>query len=156
MELMTIGRLAAAATVNVETVRYYQRRKLLALPDRPSGSIGRYGSDALTRLRFIKRSQSLGFSLDEVQTLLSLDDGKSCREAKTIAEYKLADVRQRIKTLQALEVALQQLVTQCESSKRKVSCPLINALMLAEEPASSEQPGDGRRNAVVDKPSQAA
>lgn len=137
MESMTIGQLAAAATVNVETVRYYQRRKLLALPDRPSGGIGRYGLDALTRLRFIKRSQSLGFSLDDVQALLSLDDGQSCGEAKAIGEHKLADVRQRIQTLKALEAALQQLVTQCESSKRKVSCPLINALMRAEEPASS-------------------
>ena len=136
-ELMTIGQLAAAATVNVETVRYYQRRKLLAVPNRPAGGIGRYGVDALTRLRFIKRSQSLGFSLDDVQALLSLDDGQSCGEAKAIGERKLADVRQRIQTLQALEAALQQLVTRCAPSKRKVSCPLIEALMRAEEPASS-------------------
>ena len=88
----------------------------------------------LTRLRFIKRSQSLGFSLDDVQTLLSLDDGQACGAAKAIGERKLADVRQRIHTLQALETALQQLVTRCATSKRKVSCPLIDALTRSQEP----------------------
>ena len=136
MERMTIGQLAEAAGVNVETIRYYQRRELLARPARPSGGIGRYSPGALTRLRFIKRSQSLGFSLDDVQTLLSLDDGQSCMSAKEIGEHKLADVRQRIQTLQALESVLQQLVTQCSTSKRKVSCPLIEALMRSEEPVN--------------------
>jgi MerR family mercuric resistance operon transcriptional regulator len=133
---MTIGQLAAAAGVNVETVRYYQRRELLAAPERPSGGIGRYPVDALTRLRFIKRSQSLGFSLDDVQALLSLDDGQACTSARRIGEHKLADVRQRIQTLQALERALQRLVTECSISKRKVSCPLIDALMQSDAPAS--------------------
>lgn len=137
MEAMTIGQLAAAAGVNVETVRYYQRRGLLAAPQRPSGSIGRYPPGALTRLRFIKRSQTLGFSLDDVQALLSLDDGRSCTAARTIGEHKLTEVRHRIQTLQALESALQQLVSQCATSRRKVSCPLIEALMKAEEPAPS-------------------
>jgi MerR family transcriptional regulator, mercuric resistance operon regulatory protein len=134
MEQMTIGQLAEAAGVNVETVRYYQRRELLAQPVRPSGSIGRYPPEALTRLRFIKRSQSLGFSLDDVQALLSLDDGRTCAAAKAIGEHKLADVRQRIETLQALETALQSLVSQCSTSKRKISCPLIDALMQPDGP----------------------
>ena len=134
MEPMTIGQLASAAGVNVETVRYYQRRELLAQPERPSGGIGRYTAGALTRLRFIKRSQSLGFSLDDVRALLSLDDGRHCTAAKAIGEHKLADVRQRIQTLQGLETALQQLVTRCSTSKRKVRCPLIDALMCSEEP----------------------
>lgn len=129
MEQMTIGQLAAAAAVNVETVRYYQRRGLLASPERPSGSIGRYPPVALTRLRFIKRSQSLGFSLDDVQALLSLDDGQSCSAARSIGERKLADVRQRLQTLRVLETALEDLVSRCSTSKRKVNCPLIEALM---------------------------
>ena len=133
MEQMTIGQLAAAAGVNVETVRYYQRRKLLTPPERPSGGIGRYPPGALTRLRFIKRSQSLGFSLDDVHALLSLDDGQACSAAKAIGEHKLADVRQRIQTLHALEGALQELVGRCSTSKRKVTCPLIEALIQAEE-----------------------
>lgn len=129
---MTIGQLAAAAGVNVETVRYYQRRGLLAQPERPAGGIGRYSAAALTRLRFIKRSQSLGFSLDDVASLLSLDDGRSCAAARAIGEHKLADVRQRIQTLQALETALQGLVAKCSTSRRKVNCPLIEALRAVE------------------------
>jgi MerR family mercuric resistance operon transcriptional regulator len=136
-EQMTIGQLAEAAEFNVETVRYYQRRELLAQPERPSGGIGRYPPGALTRLRFIKRSQSLGFSLDDVQALLSLDDGQACASAREIGEHKLADVRQRIQKLLALESALQKLVAQCATSKRKVSCPLIEALMQSDIPAGS-------------------
>lgn len=132
MPEMTIGQLAAAGGVNVETVRYYQRRGLLAAPERPSGSIGRYPSSALTRLRFIKRSQSLGFSLDDVQALLSLDDGRSCSAARAIGEHKLNEVRERIQRLQALEVALDELVDKCSTQRRKVSCPLIAALMEPE------------------------
>ena len=131
-EPMTIGQLAAAAGVNVETVRYYQRRELLAQPERPSGGIGRYPPGALTRLRFIKRSQSLGFSLDDVQALLSLDDGQGCSAARTIGEHKLGEVRQRIQTLQALEAALTALVGRCATERRKVRCPLIDALMQTE------------------------
>lgn len=130
---MTIGQLATAGGVNVETVRYYQRRGLLALPERSSGSIGRYSSSALARLRFIKRSQSLGFSLDDVQALLSLDDGQSCSAARAIGEHKLEDVRERLRSLQTLETALQQLVSQCKTARRKVSCPLIDALMQTEQ-----------------------
>ena len=130
---MTIGQLAAAAGVNVETVRYYQRRALLAVPKREPGSIGRYSRAALTRLRFIKRSQSLGFSLNDVQELLSLDDGQACSSARHLGELKLAEVRDRIETLRALEVALQNLVSQCATAKRKVSCPLIEALMRADD-----------------------
>ena len=132
VEQMTIGRLAAAAGVNVETVRYYQRRELLGIPQRPSGGIGRYPAAALTRLRFIKRAQSLGFTLDDVQSLLSLDDGRSCSAAREIGEHKLADVRQRLQALRVLKVELANLVNRCSTSKRKVNCPLIEALMQSD------------------------
>lgn len=128
MEEMTIGQLAKAAGVNVETVRYYQRRGLLAAPDRPAGSIGRYAHAALTRLRFVKRAQSLGFSLDDVQALLSLDDGQACSSARRIAEHKLGEVRERIASLQVLEGALDDLVKRCARTRSHVSCPLIEAL----------------------------
>lgn len=132
MPVMTIGQLATAGGVNVETVRYYQRRGLLAVPERLGGRIGRYPPAALTRLRFIKRSQSLGFSLDDVYALLSLDDGQSCSAARAIGERKLDGVRERIRSLQALENALLELVSQCATTRRKVSCPLIDALMRVE------------------------
>lgn len=87
---------------------------------------------APSRLRFIKRAKTLGFSLDDVQVLLSLDDGQACSSARELGERKLADVRERIQTLHALEKALQGLVTSCSSTRRKVSCPLIDALMRAD------------------------
>lgn len=129
MDPMTIGQLAAEAGVNVETVRYYQRRGLLATPRRQPGTIARYPGAALIRLRFIKRAQSLGFSLDDVQALLALEDGQSCSQARGIAEHKLTDVRQRIRALRKLEHALQDLVERCSATRRTVSCPLIAALM---------------------------
>ena len=137
MQEMTIGQLAEAAEVNVETVRYYHRRGLLPTPPRPAGGIRRYPAAVLTRLRFIKRSQLLGFSLDEVEALLSLHDGQACNSARAIAEHKLADVRQRIQDLSILEGALTTLVHRCTTSKGKVSCPLIDALMDGSELAHS-------------------
>lgn len=129
MEQMMIGKLAAAAGVNVETVRYYQRRELLGAPDRPTGGVGRYSTAALTRLRFIKRAQSLGFTLDDVQALLSLDDGQNCAAARDIGERKLVEVRERLQALRMLEAALADLVTRCSTSRRKVTCPLIASLL---------------------------
>jgi MerR family mercuric resistance operon transcriptional regulator len=137
MQEMTIGQLAEAAEVNVETVRYYHRRGLLPTPSRPVGGIRRYPTDSLTRLRFIKRSQSLGFSLDEVEALLSLHDGQTCSAARTIAEHRLADVRQRLQDLSLLEDVLATLVQRCSTSKGKVSCPLIDALMDGGDPKRS-------------------
>jgi len=139
MPEMTIGQLAAAAEVNVETVRYYHRRGLLPAQLRPMGGIRRYPVEVLTRLRFIKRSQLLGFSLDEVETLLSLHDGQTCSTARAIAEHKLADVRQRIQDLSVLEGALDTLVRRCSTSKGRVSCPLIDTLMDGGEPTSSSR-----------------
>ncbi|MFM0758529.1 Hg(II)-responsive transcriptional regulator [Paraburkholderia strydomiana] len=138
MREMTIGQLAEAAEVNVETVRYYHRRGLLPAPPRPVGGIRRYPPAVLRRLRFIKRSQSLGFSLDEVEALLSLHDGRACSTARAIAEHKLAEVRQRIQDLSLLEGALRTLVQRCSTSKGKVSCPLIDALMDGGELAHSK------------------
>lgn len=131
MQSMTIGQLAASAGVNVETVRYYQRRELLAVPTREAGSIARYPESSLKRLRFIKRAQGLGFSLEDVQALLSLDDGQACSSARELGERKLAEVRERIQTLRALERVLEELVGRCSTVKGRVSCPLIGALMQA-------------------------
>ncbi len=82
---LTIGRLAESAQVNVETVRYYQRRGLMREPARPTGSVRRYSNDDVTRIRFIKRAQQLGFTLDEITSLFKLEDGRSCREIEHLA-----------------------------------------------------------------------
>jgi len=86
-ENLTIGAFAKAAGVNVETIRFYQRKALLPEPDKPYGSIHRYGEADVTRVRFVKSAQRLGFSLDEVAELLRLDDGTHCDEASHLAEH---------------------------------------------------------------------
>ncbi len=123
-----IGRLAKAAGVHVETVRYYQRRGLLAEPPQPPGGIRRYGETHVRRLRFIKQAQALGFSLDEVRNLLALEDGQHCGEAERIAALKLARVRERMRQLRRVERALATLVDQCQCNVGKLRCPLIAAL----------------------------
>ena len=124
----TIGTLARNAGVNVETVRYYQRRGLLAEPPRPLGGVRRYGEEALRRLHFIRQCQSLGFSLDEVGELLALDDGRHCTEASALAADRLKNVRVRLARLRRIERALAGLVSQCRRSRGRMRCPLIDAL----------------------------
>jgi MerR family mercuric resistance operon transcriptional regulator len=127
-EQYTIGTLARQAGVNVETIRYYQRRGLVGEPDRPLGSVRRYTQAHARRLRFVKHAQTLGFSLDEVIDLLALEDGKHCREAEQLGSQKLATVRERISQLRRVEKTLAALVDQCHGNRGKVQCPLIAAL----------------------------
>jgi MerR family mercuric resistance operon transcriptional regulator len=129
-EILTIGVLADAAGVNVETIRFYQRKGLMRKPNRPLGGIRRYGRADMARVRFIKSAQRLGFSLDEVADLLRLDDGSHCIEARQQAERKMADVRVRIADLQRIEDALQELVKRCGATSEQVKCPLIATLQL--------------------------
>lgn len=123
----TIGELATLAGVGVETIRFYQRRGMVQEPPKPSGSIRRYGATDVERLRFVKSAQSLGFSLDEVAELLQLEDGAHCKEASSLAESKLADIRRKLAELARMEAALSGLVQACHVGRGKVSCPLIAA-----------------------------
>ena len=125
---MTIGGLAKAAEVNVETIRFYQRRGLMPEPLRPSGGIRRYAEADRFRIHFIKSAQRLGFSLDEIAELLQLDDGTSCVQARTKAQAKLADVKSRLEDLHRIEGVLEGLIRLCGASSGKVRCPLIAAL----------------------------
>lgn len=127
-DILTIGALAARAGVNVETVRFYERKGLLPQPRRQQGSIRRYGPGELQRLQFVKAAQRLGFSLDEVAGLLRLEDGTHCDEARWLAQEKLADVRGRLADLRRIETVLGELVQQCGSQSGTVACPLIRAL----------------------------
>ena len=106
---LTIGVFAKAAGVNVETIRFYQRKGLLPEPEKPYGSIRRYGEADVTRVRFVKSAQRLGFSLDEIAELLRLDDGTHCEEASHLAEHKLQDVREKMADLARMEAVLRQL-----------------------------------------------
>jgi MerR family transcriptional regulator, mercuric resistance operon regulatory protein len=124
----TIGVLAATAGVNVETIRFYQRKGLMSEPDRQQGSIRRYGESDLARVRFIKGAQRLGFTLVEVEELLRLEDGTHCEEARVLAERKLVDVRERLADLAQIETALGQLVGRCASGTGQMKCPLVASL----------------------------
>jgi MerR family mercuric resistance operon transcriptional regulator len=125
---LTIGAFAQQAGVNVETIRFYQRKGLLPEPDKPYGSIRRYGNTDVARVRFVKSAQRLGFSLDEVTGLLTLDDGTHCDEARHLAEQKLADVRGKLADLHCIESVLATLVRDCCATHGTVSCPMIAAL----------------------------
>jgi MerR family mercuric resistance operon transcriptional regulator len=137
MQGLTISKLAQEAGVNVETIRFYQRRGLLAEPDKPLGGIRRYGQADVARVLFIKAAQRIGFTLDEIAQLLQLDDGTQCSVARAIAERKLTEVRKRLADLQRIEGALTLLVSRCATRRGKVRCPLIDALQppLAHEGA---------------------
>lgn len=124
---ITIGRLARAAEVGVETIRYYQRRRLLAVP-LSAGRVRRYPPAVIDRIRFIKRSQSLGFSLDEIRDLLRLEHGGSRTAIRKIAGDRLATIREKINTLQKMERVLSTLTVQCEHTASAITCPIIAAL----------------------------
>lgn len=128
LENLTIGAFAKAAGVNVETIRFYQLKGLLAQPERPYGRIRRYGQADVARVKFVKSAQRLGFSLDEVGLLLKLEDGTQCSEAAELAALRLADVRARQADLTRMEAALSKLVGECHTHHGSVSCPLIAAL----------------------------
>jgi MerR family mercuric resistance operon transcriptional regulator len=130
---LTIGAFAKAASVSVETIRFYQRKGLLPEPDKPCGSIRRYGDSDVARVRFVKSAQRLGFSLDEVAGLLTLDDGTHCDEARHLGEQKLADVRSKVADLRRIERVLVALVRDCCASHGTVSCPLIGALQAGRQ-----------------------
>lgn len=125
---MTIGRLAEASGVHFETIRYYQRVGLMPRPARPSGSIRRYGSEAADRLRFIKRAQELGFSLEEVKLLLGLSIGQHCAETRRLAEQKKQLVEKKIADLRGIQAALGKLVRACAAGRKGRGCPIIEAL----------------------------
>lgn len=129
---LTIGGLAASAGVHVETIRFYQRKRLLPTPSRNYGRIRRYSEADVARVRFVKSAQRLGFSLDEVAGLLRLEDGAHCDEARAAAEHKLTDVRNKLADLRRMEAALAGLIRQCAAASGRVRCPLIATLRLGE------------------------
>ncbi len=125
---LTIGRLADGAGVNVETIRYYQRRGLMPEPGKPHNSHRRYAAADLKRLRFIKRAQVLGFSLAEVGSLLDLDQARACSQTHDLATHKLAVIESKLADLKAMRKALTSLLRQCDTGTAAGSCPIIHAL----------------------------
>ena len=125
---ITIGDVAEAAGVGVETVRYYERRGLVPQPGRAMGAYRRYGADHVHRIRFIKRAQDLGFTLEEIESLLKLEDGTDRRSIRRIASARLEETRRRIADLQRIERVLAHLLHECETHAKSPRCPIIAAI----------------------------
>jgi MerR family transcriptional regulator, mercuric resistance operon regulatory protein len=124
------GQVAADAGVNVQTLRYYERRGLLPEPPRRDSGYRAYSKDTVAVVRFIKRAQELGFTLGEIDTLLHLAGGgpASCEAVKGLAQEKLLDLDSRMEGLRVMHDSLQRLVDTCDRPARRRECPLIEAL----------------------------
>jgi MerR family mercuric resistance operon transcriptional regulator len=129
---MTIGRLARAAGVGVETIRYYQQRGLLPVPA-AVGAFRRYPVELTARIRFVKRAQELGFSLDEITELLRLEDGAHRSAIRQIASARLGQIEHKLVDLKRMQKVLKHLVAECEHTRSSLPCPIIAAL---ENPAT--------------------
>lgn len=127
---MRSSQVASQAGVNVQTLRYYERRGLLPEPDRLESGYRCYGTDAVRTVRFVKRAQQLGFTLEEIESLLDLAAGgpDSCDAATLLAIEKLAQLEQKIADLAAMRDSLRQLVATCHLSPDKRLCPLLEAI----------------------------
>ena len=139
LENLTIGVFAKAAGVNVETIRFYQRKGLLPEPDKPYGSIRRYGAADVTRVRFVKSAQRLGFSGRDCRAVAARR-WHPLRGGQQPAEHKLKDVREKMADLARMETVLSELVCACHARKGNVSCPLIASLQGEAGPARSAMP----------------
>jgi len=124
---LTIGRLAKAAEVNVETIRYYQRVGLIVEPVKPLDGFRVYPNETIDLIRFIKRAQKLGFSLQDIAHLLELGDGH-CDDVREKAEIKLDQIEAQIKDLQAMRKTLKRLISECSSGSRSGRCPIVQSL----------------------------
>ena len=133
-EGLTIGRLARAAGVGVETIRYYQARTLLPVPP-STGAFRSYPPSLVDRIRFIKRAQELGFSLEEVAELLHLEEGDDRGSIRDIAANRLAQIEHKLADLRRMQRVLKHLVTECEHTKADLPCPIIGTLAATRQKA---------------------
>ena len=155
---LTIGRLARAADVGVETIRYYQDRQLLPVP--PSdGAFRYYPLSLVERIRFIKRAQELGFSLEEVRELLQLEDGADRVSIRRVAGERLSQIEAKLADLKRMQRVLRDLLTECEHTKAGLPCPIIGTIRgqapagsaeaIVQSPARSRRPAASRKPASV-------
>lgn len=123
----TISKVAKELAINIETVRFYERRGLIEQPLKPELGYRHYPNETVNRIRFIKRAQELGFTLKEITNLLSLND-HPCNQVHELAEQKLTIVKEKISDLQRLEKALEALLIECHNNNDDTICPVINSL----------------------------
>lgn len=129
MDTISIGELAKRSGVGHETIRYYERESLLPPPQRTAANYRRYAPTAVARLRFIRMAKDLGYTLDEIRELLSLQDANGHRaEVKRLAGHKLRQIRARIAELQRMETALAEMYQRCSGRGPAQGCPIIETL----------------------------
>lgn len=130
MAQLTIGRLARLGGVNLETIRYYERRGLLPKPTRTAAGYRQFSPESARRLRFIRRAQALGFSLDEIRDLLALHSAPQPNRSsiRAHAKAKVEDIKRKIADLHAMRRTLEQLVSRCEHCEPSIECPIIASL----------------------------
>lgn len=130
MKHLTIGKLAKSAGINIETVRYYERIGIMPEPERKDSGYRQYSPEDLSRLKFILHAKELGFSLNEIRELLELrvDPETNCDEVRAQAEAKIADVEEKIESLQRIRTALLNLTDACRKRKQTNECPILEAL----------------------------
>lgn len=146
MTSLSIGKLANQAGVNVETIRFYERRGLVVQPKRPSSGYRLYDVQVADRLRFIQKAQELGFTLNEIKELLSLriDPRTSCSDVKARAEEKTADIDRRLATLQQMRRALVEITRTCSGNGPSSECPILDYM-------SRPKKKGGERHAVQER-----
>lgn len=137
MKQMTIGQLAKQARVNRETVRYYERRRLLQRPARSTGGYRVFSDDAVRRLRFIRHAKMLGFSLEEIRELLALrvNSIDTCEQVRERTQRKIDDIEQKIEALKRMKDVLSELDTACSRRRKTDQCPVLDSLEATSDPA---------------------
>lgn len=124
----SIGQLAQAAGVNIETIRYYQRRGLIPVPPKRQGGQRHYPDSTLRQIAFVRRAQYLGFTLEEIGGLLRLADGRHCGEGRRFAQAKLEELDERVAVLNRMRRQLGSLIRKCEANTGGDDCPVIREL----------------------------
>jgi len=127
---MTIGKIAQRAGVGVETVRFYERKGLIERPRRRHSGFRQYPPDAVRRIRFIKRAQEVGFTLNEIAELLDLrlEPGSTCGDVKQRAQQKVEEIDQKLRDLRRMKRSLNELITACDGNGDVNGCPILNSL----------------------------
>lgn len=128
MSNLSIGQLAERAGVAIDTVRYYERNGLLQPAGRLASGYRRYGEAELKRLRFIRRAKALGFTLEDIRSLLALSAERNVAKVKRAAQSKLTDIDARIAELERVRGGLRKLIAACPGHGRAEACPILNAL----------------------------
>ena len=148
MKALTIGVAARQAGVGVETIRFYERQKLIERPPRPSGAgVRRYSPEIIARIRFIRQAQGLGFSLREIRELLALraDPAADCAKIREQALAKLHEVEFKMERLRQIEAALRKLIAACPGRGEITACSILEAMEPGKKVSMVVGPSNGRK-----------